>query len=133
MHINQTGLTSLAGVFELRKCELSVVRSDYSSEDEVLSSVINPQLHRDSSRVFVGVLQAKCADIRSLSSDIALREICVVDDGQPHFTSHAQRGFSCDVASSTRSVQVAARANLTSLFEVDGILSLQGSALSDRD
>ncbi|MDF3381956.1 MULTISPECIES: hypothetical protein [unclassified Sulfitobacter] len=103
----------------LSKTDLSVVRADYSSEAEIWDCVVTPQLKTNPARIFCGVLVAQASDIRGIA-DCTIQDVCVADAGLKNFAAHAHLGFSSEVASSNKSVQVAVRANLIDVFNRRG-------------
>jgi transposase len=50
-------------------------------------------LRKDSRRVLVGALRARCSDIQEIAIE-AQRAVCVIDDGQAHFPAHAVLAYS---------------------------------------
>ena len=103
----------------LSRADLSVVRAEYSSEPQVWDCVVSPQLKTNPARTFCGVLIAQASDIRALSS-CTVQDVCIADAGLENFESHAHLGFSSEVASRSKSVQEAVRANLIDVFNCRG-------------
>lgn len=111
------------GKSRLRNGELSVVRKSFSSTVEIEIKVVNPQLARNPERSFRGCLLANVANIREITAD-GHRAVCVVDDGEVEFASHAHLAFSDSTIRGGKSVQVAVRENLLDVFDRAHVLSL---------
>ncbi|SUS08519.1 conserved hypothetical protein [uncultured Defluviicoccus sp.] len=108
----------------LRACDLSIYRVESSTAAMILEKVVSPQLQRNQSRSFAGVLRALCADIRACRDQSTNdRQFCVVDDGLDGFESHALLGFSESTAGASSNLQTAARANLVAVFGGDGSIA----------
>jgi len=96
----------------LKDRALSVCRGDYSSYEDLLQHVVEPQLdgndERDeqNKRIYRGYQWTSCEEIRKILADIAsssrdnepevplVGAFCVVDDAQPDYSSHALVGYS---------------------------------------
>lgn len=107
---------------------LSVCRAAHCTAAEAHASIVKPQLQRDSRRVLVGALRARCSDIRDISVE-AHRAVCVIDDGQADFPAHAVLAYSEATKQEKfwdRNQRSAVRAELTRVFGLPpGPLSLE--------
>jgi hypothetical protein len=107
---------------------LSVCRAARCTADEANASIVQPQLQKDSRRVLVGALRARCSDIREIKVE-AQRAVCVIDDGLANFPAHAVLAYSEATKQEKfweRNQRSAVRAELARVFGLPpGPLSLQ--------
>lgn len=117
---------------DLKKRNLSVCRADYSSADQVFRSIVAPSVKKGQN--FVGVVSAKCKDIRAMRTAQYRQQICVIDDGIPNNIAHATLGYHCAIERAKNgapdaNARIAARANLLRLFNLSPTTTLTLSTL----
>lgn len=106
---------------KLCACDLSVARQEHTDLDAILENVVVPQIDKNPTRQFVGLLMAPCALIRGLrvgESDGTRgdRATCVIDDGISGYEAHSLMAYSESVRRQNRNVRLSVRANLIDTF-----------------
>jgi hypothetical protein len=121
---NEDGTIKVAAFSKsgLKRGDLSVCRASLITGADAKAKTVDIIVAKQPGRSDSGYLVAKCGDVRAIKlGETAVRAICVNDDGLEDFQAHAHLAYSNPQEEKMRNHREAARAELTTLFQVNGV------------